>query len=140
MKKLLALVLVLLAAGAVADITNQPVSIPTGLSAFGPTTVSDSLSNVTARLKRCTAATPTFWCNEATAVRMKLFVSTDGGSSYVQSCGFGASGGTLTNRQGQEIPESWVLCQLPAGTSRRLRAEVAVENGPLVSELTLEAR
>lgn len=119
---------------------NVPVNLQSGTQTFGPANVNNSITRIQARLKRMTDATPTFWNNPATIIEIKVEASTDGGANYFLCCGATFAGGIADTRDGTQIPESTLDCPLPAptGQQRRVRAQVTVNNGPLVSQFSLE--
>lgn len=119
-------------------IDHQNISVPVGSQNFGPANVPDSSNVITFRLARCTTATPSFWPSAGVTVQAQMYVSLDGGNTWVDSAGFGSSGGIHVNRLGIEVPESTVRCPLPPGTGRRVKATVTVAGETLVSQLTVE--
>lgn len=121
-----------------AILINQSVNIPTGTRQFS-VNIPNGLTAITVQLARMTAATPTLWTNPATTLNMNLSLSLDGGQSFNFYSGFSAQGGAFIGKGGIEIPYSSMTFNLPAGASRRAQVEIIVENGPLVSNVAIEA-
>jgi len=119
-------------------IDHQAISINAGSRNFGPVTIPDALTVVTLRLARMTTASPTLWA-AGISVKLDSWCSLDGGATWLQWLGFGASGGIFVKGDGTEAAESSVTSSLPAGTARQMKMTVVVAGGTLVSQLTVEA-
>jgi hypothetical protein len=119
-------------------VQDRAVVIPSGSFSIPAENVPDTLTSVRFSLKRCTTATPTFWPNIATVLNAEAWLSIDGAA--FRMCGFvlGAPGG-IEVENSIEQPLWWWGFSLFPGVNRQARFEVSVVNGPLVSELTLEA-
>jgi hypothetical protein len=121
-------------------IDHQPINQPSGSREYIIGAVPSNVTSCTVRLARCTSATPTFWPNANTQANADIWLSYDGGTTYpIILIGFGASGGIgLIN--GVEVAESAASGSDPAGAiaGRRLKAVITIQNGPLVSQLTVE--
>lgn len=121
-------------------INAAPISLASGTQTFGPINVPDAMSNLFIKLARCTTATPTFWPNVATQVTARILVSYDGGLTFpILVIGFAASGGIYVPRTGIEAPFSIARGNDAPRVGRKIRAEIEVTNGPLVSQVTVEA-
>ena len=116
-----------------------PVSILSGRQEFGPVVVPDALRRLTVRLKRFTTLTPTFWTDPATTVSGELFISYDDGLTYVSLCGMTSQGGLSSDHDGSEGTETTFSYTMPDKPARRVKLCVRVTNGPLVSQMTMEA-
>lgn len=119
-------------------LNHQPITLPTGTQEFGPFVIQDATTEIVLRLARNTTLTPLLWPLAATLINLHLDVSVDGGVNYALACGFGSLGGLLVNRRGGEVTESVARCTFPSGIGRLGKAILTVENGPLVSLLTVE--
>ena len=115
---------------------HQPVTFPEGSRVIGPVNIPNFRTRLVLRLARRTTATPTFWA-DGVNVSLQSDVSFDKGQTWVQWVGFTAPGGIMTGRNG-EIPESVVVCQVPSALNRRIRLNVTVTGGTLISEVTTE--
>lgn len=120
-------------------VDNLPITIQSGSQLIGPANVPKGSTAVIVHLARCTTATPTFWPDVNTQLQCFVEVSLDNGQHWQPNNGFSAIGGILLARDGSEIPESTMTCPIPAGTDR-MRFNVTVTNGPLVSALTTEVQ
>lgn len=119
-------------------IEDVPVALPTGLQQLPERNVPNALERVTMRLKRCTTATPTFWPNASTVLHAEAWLSIDNAPFVRISALRGAAGGILLD-DGVEQPEWYWFFTIWPGANRRIRFDIEVENGPLVSEFSLEA-
>jgi hypothetical protein len=123
----------------VADIVrNRAVNVPSGVRQLTAENVPDALKRLVFQLKRATTTTPSFWPNAATLLNITAFISIDGGPFNQCAKVIGAPGGILIE-DGAEQPVWWWHFTLWPGVNRQVRFDVEVVNGPLVSELTLEA-
>lgn len=118
-------------------IDHQAISIAVGTRDFGPVTIPDGLTRVTLRLARKTTAAPTLWAT-GVAIQLDSECSVDGGVTWVQWLGFGASGGIYVKGDGSEATESNVASALPSGTNRTMKLSLTVTGGTLSSLLTVE--
>jgi len=122
-------------------IDHQSINQPTGTRDYGPANVADGLTSATLRLARCTSASPTFWPNQSTQVIAQAWISFDGGVTFPYlAVPLAGKGGIVTNpKTGVEVQESGVrFTGVPLGSGRMIKATVAVTNGPLVSQITVE--
>lgn len=120
-------------------IDHQAVNVATGSQDLGPVNLPDGLSTLTIRIARCTTPTPTIWPDVATSISVGLFVSVDNGANWIASGSLTSTGGIVV-RLGVESPETVMdVSPLPVGNGRQVKATVAVQNGPLVSNVTVEA-
>lgn len=120
-------------------LNHVAINIPTGTHEYGPANVPNNGETFIVRLARCTDATPQFWPNPATSVKANVWMSTDGGATWpFIVIGFGAEGGIYIRRDGVQSPESSAQGFMQRQGGRQIKAEVIVENGPLLSELTVE--
>jgi len=119
-------------------VRNRAVNIPNGVREFTAENVPDSLTRLLFQLRRATTATPSFWPDPATLLSVTAFISIDGGPFMQCAKVTGAPGGVQMER-GVEQPVWWWYFSLWPGVNRQVRFEVEVVNGPLASELTLEA-
>jgi len=119
-------------------IDHQAISINAGSRNFGPVTIPDALTVVTLRLARMTTASPTLWA-AGISVKLDSWCSLDGGATWLQWLGFGASGGIFVKGDGTEAAESSVTSELPPGSARQMKLTATVTGGRLVSQLTVEA-
>jgi hypothetical protein len=120
-------------------VNNQAVNIATGSQDLGPVTLPNGLTSLKITIKRCTTATPTIWPNAATTIKASLFVSVDGGVNWIASGSLTSAGGIYV-RNGVEVPNTILeVVPIPTGTSRQIKATITVANGPLVSNVTIEA-
>ncbi len=120
-------------------LNNQPLNLATGTQDVGPLNLPNSLASLKITLARCTTPTPTVWPNSTTTIAVTLFVSLDGGTTWIPSGAFTAAGGIYV-RNGVEVPSTIMeVAPIPDGTSRKLKATIVVNNGPLVSSVTIEA-
>lgn len=121
-------------------VQNRAVSVPSGGRSLLVENLPDGLSVAQITLKRCTAATPTLWPNVATVLGMSAFMSFDGGVNWQHVSGFaGSPGGIYTDRLGNELAATIWRFSLHPGVNRQIRFDIDVQNGPLVSEITVEA-
>ncbi len=121
-------------------INNQAINAPTGVTELGPVSLPNGFTTMTCRVKRCTTATPLNWPLAATTLDCQVFVSADGGATWVPSGAFTSFGGIVLRPDGSEATESTlVVSGIPPGVSRQIRATLIVAIGPLVSSATLEA-
>ena len=114
-----------------------PVTIPDGMTHIDPDGL-EVQASVTLRLARMTTATPTLW-GAGVAIKLDSWCSLDGGVTWLQWLGFGATGGIYTKGNGTEAAESSVTSELPPGTARQMKLTATVTGGRLVSQLTVEA-
>jgi len=123
-------------------IDHFPINQPTGSHDYGPANVPQGATTYVLRLARNTTNTPTFWPNAATQVQATIFLSTDGGVTFPVIAGsMTAVGGTLIGPSGQQLAESsfTATVPVPAAAGLRAKATVIVTNGPLISQVTVEA-
>jgi hypothetical protein len=119
-------------------ISQQPVNAPTGARTLGPVAVPDTLQQALITLKYCTTLTPTIWPNGTTTLQATSWVSLDAGVTWKPRSTWSTNGGIHLSK-GVEIPEtSWGFDLIP-GSSRLLKIEIVVANGPLVSLLDVVA-
>jgi hypothetical protein len=119
-----------------AVLIDQVVSVPVGtrqIEANAP----NGLTTVMMRLYRRTANTPTYW-DAGINVRLRIYLSTDGGQNWVAWAGFTAPGGVIVGRDGVDAPYSFLKFRLPDLPNRRLRAEATVTGARLVSRIVVE--
>ena|SRR3990167_7604324 len=120
-------------------IQGQVITIAAGRHQYPDFDVPDANDRITITLKRCTSATPSHWPNAITTLNLMIEVSFDGGATWQDFLGFGAEGGIFTKRDGTQAADSSATAVLPQGTGRKLRFRMDVANGPLVSQVDLEA-
>jgi hypothetical protein len=120
-------------------VNGQLVTVASGTQSVGPVRVSnDTIHRVTLRLKRCTALSPLTWPNETTVVSVQVFVSYDNGANYEPAAGFSAIGGVVMDHDGNEAIENALAFTMRPVPQRFLRVDVQVQDGPLVTNVTLE--
>lgn len=121
-------------------VQDFPVNLPTGPGSLPVQNVPDGLTSGTMRMRRCTTATPAFWPNANTILGCKLWMSTDNGANWTYHGGFdGSAGGIRFDRgAGVELDFDTTRFDLPPVPNRKVRFDFSVQNGPLVSEVTLE--
>ena len=119
-------------------VDHVPINLASGSRVFGPVAIPDTLTSVTARLARCTTATPTLWPNAATTIEIAVTGTVNGGPSAL-ICAAEAPGGIHTLLNGTQAPETLVRAALPVGSNRTVSVTVTVTNGPLVSTVTVES-
>jgi len=114
------------------------VSIASGTQVLGPFNVPNNVNQFVLRLSRCTSLDPLIWPNESTGITVTVLASYDGGATYVEVGGFTASGGVLIAPDGAELAFTTMWTDLVDGSNRKVKAELGVTNGPLVTNATLE--
>lgn len=122
-----------------AVVSNFPVNLASGVQALGPSALPDGMSSLTVRMARCTTVSPTIWPNVTTTIAVALFVSVDGGLSWIAAGAFTAGGGIYI-RGGVELVETnLTVSPIPAGSSRQVKGTITVADGPLVSSVSIDA-
>lgn len=119
-------------------VQGRAVSIPSGQRQLSRDNVPDALTMLLLTLKYCTTATPSFWSNPATILRVTPWLTLDGGVTWLQR-GFWETNGGIHVVKGIELPETTFGFSLLPGVNRDLRLDVEVLNGPLVSEVDVVA-
>jgi hypothetical protein len=120
------------------NIDALPINLASGTLTPPDVAIQNQVTTVIMKLARATTATPSFWADPATEIAGNVYLSTDNGASFLHIVGFSAPGGVIVSR-GAEVPFTIVSCPLNStGPQRRLKVDVTVTNGPLISELTLE--
>jgi hypothetical protein len=119
-------------------VQGRAVSIPSGQRQLSRDNVPDTLTMLLLTLRYCTTATPLFWANAATILRVTPWLTLDGGVTWKQR-GFWETNGGIHLDHGVEVPESTFGFSLLPGTNRELRLDVEVLNGPLASEVDVVA-
>lgn len=118
-------------------IDHAPIEIGEGETIFGPANMPNGLHRTMVRFSRQTTATPQFW-PEGITLTIMVQNSLDGGTTWLDVCGFTAEGGILPGKSGGEATESRCEGNFHVGTGRRGRVVANVSGGTLVSEVTLE--
>ena len=119
--------------------TGLMVTVAGGRHVLPALALPNANDRVMVRLKRCTAITPLLWPNAATRVTITVEESSDGGQTWQFFLGATAVGGVVRNRDGIESTETTLSGMVPPGLNRKVRAFFDVENGPLVTEVDVEA-
>ena len=122
-------------------IDHAPVSIASGSREFGPVDVPVGTTAFKISLARCTSATPTLWPNATTTIDARIVVAKDGINFDYPAGGMTASGGIVIGPTGNQVAVSSVgpgTFSPPSEAGWKAKAVIAVINGPLVSELTVE--
>lgn len=114
------------------------ISLPSGRQTIAPQTVPSTVRRLIFRLARCTTASPLRWPSADTKVTITVELSTDGGATWELFVGGTAEGGIRVRRDGNESLETTLARTLPAGSGFRVRVHLDVENGPLVTEASLD--
>jgi hypothetical protein len=106
-------------------LTIPLVTLPVGPLTFGPSPAADSETTLTLTIDR----TVTGGLNALTAITtidIAVYQSGDGGATWSQAGGIGVAGGLYTDRHGVTFTASTMTLKLAPGTSRQLKATVAV--------------
>ena len=120
-------------------VQDRAVNLPSGTRQITAENVPDALTQLRLTLKRCTSVTPTFWPNTLTLLNLAALISINGGP-FVQCARVTGAPGGVQVESSVEQPFWWWGFTLWPGVNRQIRFEIEVINGPLVSELGLEAR
>lgn len=107
-------------------VTAIPVSTyPSGTYTVAATPVDDAITSIGIAVQRCTTADPTIWPNSADTITFTLEIFI--GGQWITNWFVGSdSGGIVTDKHGVDVPTMNVQADLPAGTSRQLRASVVL--------------
>lgn len=97
-----------------------------GSRGFGPVPLPDGVTRLTARVARCTAATPTVWPDASSTLSIELEASFDGGQTWVSGGAFSAMGGIHVRHDGTQAAESSATWEYPQASGRMLRGQVVV--------------
>lgn len=111
-----------------------PVVLASGQHQWEANIPGSTAMRVRAVIARNTPATPTTWPDPSTRVDMTVWLALGPGQPFEFWFGVGGFGGQVGS---PVAPEMWVRRAISAGGGRRLRIEVVVTNGPLISSLTL---
>lgn len=116
-----------------------PVSLQTGSTPIETIALGATFPRVRVALSRCTSATPSLWPSKETVAAMALEVSYDGGETWHGGGAYsGDAGSVRLGKSGAELPSSGATFLYPS-VPTHLRGSITVENGPLESELLIEA-
>ncbi len=121
-------------------IDHQSINLATGTRTIGPVDIADGINTIEFRIARCTTATPTFWPNASTTLTLAIEVSYDGGASWnFESSVNGIHGGIEPGLHGvtERADDFLILTGLPQTSGRKLRGQLQIANGPLVSQFTV---
>lgn len=117
-------------------VNDKPISLPTGSRTFGRANIPDGINYALFTLRHCTTATPAFWPDPNTVLRLVARQSNDGGATWMQRSSTLANGGIHVVK-GVENPEmTWGFPLVP-GVNREVEINVEVENGPLDTRFDL---
>ena len=100
--------------------------------------IPDTASTLRIRLARCTTLRANTWPDATTLTSVRLFVLSNGSSSFGDNGGFASQGGIHRRQSGDEAVESTFRCPLSAGIGRQLQVTISVEGPPVLSALTVE--
>lgn len=119
-------------------VNKQPITLASGSMAFGPTNIQNNVDKIRVALGRNTTADPLLWPASLTTISVEVTISINDGP-FMPFVGFTAEGGKKIGDDGvTESKESNVITTLPPGIKRKVQGSVTINNGPLVSHLTIE--
>ncbi len=109
-----------------------------GARGLGPFMLPDGVTRLTARVARCTDATPTVWPDPDSMLSIELEASFDGGKTWVPGGAFSALGGIHVRYDGTQAAESSATWEYPQVPGRMLRGQVVVTGASARTTVTVE--
>lgn len=102
--------------------------------------IPDTSQRMKVIIARGTASNPNFIPDTDLRVRVDIELDLNDGGGFQVFSGFTAPGGILPRRGGGDIPESWIMYDLPGGAGRQVRCTIERLQGAgaVVTQLSVE--
>lgn len=105
---------------------------------FGPFAVADAVQAVDIKVRRCTSLDLTIWPNASTRLQVQLFVSLDGGATWIPQGGLDSTGGIAFKKDGIAEQDFAIAGGgLPVGTARQGKGTLTITGGPLRTAMSV---
>jgi len=114
--------------------TNVQVNLAAGSQDIGPFNLNPGLTELNVQLMYYTAATPQYWPDVNTKLKLQIWVSLDKGKTWADAGYMETDGGPHFDEIGPVASTGIDVGPLPPGPQRQVKATVTV-TGPALSTL-----